>query len=106
MGDGTIGELRSRAKEYERTLISVPGEKEAIERQLSNVSGVNKVEFVGEDSGCVSFRLYSPIDNSPWRELNELARSQSWELRQLADRPLTLEETFLTLTEKAGLVSN
>jgi hypothetical protein len=37
-----------------------------------------------------------------WREVGKLARTKSWELRELSERPLTLEETFLALTEKAA----
>ncbi len=36
-----------------------------------------------------------------WREVSQLAQQQQWQVRELAEKPLTLEETFLTLTEKA-----
>ena len=33
------------------------------------------------------------------KELGKLAQAERWELAELADRPLTLEEVFLALTE-------
>jgi ABC-2 type transport system ATP-binding protein len=100
VGDGTIEELRNRAKEFERTEVTVGGERETIERLLSGLKGVQKVVFRGEQDGYVSFELQGRIGSEHWREVNDLARAKNWELRELVDKPLTLEETFLTLTEK------
>ena len=100
VGNGTVEELRNRAKDNERTSISVAGERQEIERQLSAVNGVKKVNFTGQSDGCVAFELHSNIGTSLWRELSDLARAKQWQLQELAEKPLSLEETFLTLTEK------
>ena len=101
VGDGTIEELRNRAKTSERLTITVEGQREEVERLLSGVDGVKQVVFEGATNGCVSFMIHTPVDRNPWRELNDLARQKNWKIRELADKPLSLEETFLTLTEKA-----
>jgi len=87
VGDGTIEELRDRVKAYERTAVSVAGEQAEVERLLSGLRGVQKVLFRGEEGGYVSFELQGKIGS---------------ELRELSDKPLTLEETFLTLTENVA----
>lgn len=102
VGDGSIEELRSRAKDSERTLVTVEGERAELERLLSGVEGVRRVEYGGVLDGCPSFVLHSPSGRHPWREVNELARAKGWKLRELGDKPLTLEETFLKLTERAA----
>ncbi len=102
VGDGTIEELRSRAKSSERIAITVEGQREEVERLLSGVEGIKQVVYDGATNGCVSFMVHSPIGRNPWRELNDLVRQKNWKIRELADRPLSLEETFLTLTEKAA----
>ncbi|HDP35263.1 MAG TPA: ATP-binding cassette domain-containing protein [Candidatus Hydrogenedentes bacterium] len=102
VGDGTIEELRNRAKTSERIVVTVEGQREEVERLLSGVEGVKQVVFAGATNGCVSFTLHSPIGRNPWRELNDLVRQKNWKIRELADKPLSLEETFLTLTEKAA----
>jgi len=99
IGDGTIEELRERAKKHERTKVTLAGERVVVERLLSGLSGARKVQFVGEEDGFVSFVILSAPGSQLWREVGDLARSKQWQIRELADKPLTLEETFLTLTE-------
>jgi len=101
VGDGTIEELRARARDFDRTAISLQGDRAEIERMLSGMDGVRKVHYEGEVDGCCSFTVYSRIGSEIWRELNKLAHSKNWAVRELAVKPLTLEETFLTLTEPA-----
>ncbi|HOJ33609.1 MAG TPA: ATP-binding cassette domain-containing protein [Candidatus Hydrogenedentes bacterium] len=100
VGDGTIEELRERAKQFERVSVSIVGERETLERLLSGCDGVRKVEYTGERDGFVSFLLYGHPGSELWREIGKLARLKSWEICELSNRPLTLEETFLALTEK------
>ena len=102
VGDGTIEGLRDRTKTYERTAVSVAGGQAEVERLLSGLSGVKKVVFTGKDGPYVSFELHGAIGSEPWREVSQLAHTKNWELRELSDKPLTLEETFLTLTEQVA----
>jgi len=100
VGDGTIEELRNRAQDFERSCITVKTAKEEAERELSALDGVTSVEFEGERDGFVSFRILGKPGACLWRGAGQLARSKDWEIRELRERPLTLEETFLTLTER------
>lgn len=102
VGDGTIEELRNRAKSSERLSVTIEGQREEVGRLLSGLEGVKQVVFEKAADGCVSFVLHSAIGHNPWRELNTLVREKQWKVRELADRPLSLEETFLTLTEKSA----
>ncbi len=102
VGDGTIDELRHKAKDGERTSFSAEGDRKDIEAKLKGIAAIKHIECTDESSGCPDFLLYSGTGTSLWREVNELAQAQKWAVKQLGDKPLTLEETFLTLTEKAG----
>lgn len=102
VGDGTIEDLRNRAKNTERMIVTVEGVRDEVERLLSGVDGVKQVVYRGGSDGCVSFTVHSPVGRSPWRELNDLIREKHWRVRELNESPLSLEETFLTLTEKAA----
>jgi ABC-2 type transport system ATP-binding protein len=103
VGDGTLAELRGRAREGERACVSVAGQDpEAAARLLSGCEGVTKVERAGDRDGCPAFLVHAKPGSEIWREVGKLARTKSWELRELSERPLTLEETFLALTEKAA----
>jgi ABC-2 type transport system ATP-binding protein len=99
VGDGTIEELRKRAMEYDRTAISVVGDRAEVERLLSGIDGVRKVQFTGDGDGAVSFMVMSRAGTEIWRDLNKLSHAKNWVLRELSLKPLSLEETFLTLTE-------
>ncbi len=102
VGDGTIEELRNRAKSSDRLAVTVEGQREEVARLLSGLEGVKQVVFEKAEDGCVSFIVHSSIGRNPWRELNALVHEKQWKVRELADRPLSLEETFLTLTEKTA----
>jgi ABC-2 type transport system ATP-binding protein len=99
VGEGTFDELRSRAKQHERTLVSVAGVRAEVERLLSGLEGAQKVQFVSEEEGFVTFIVKSRVGVPLYREVGRLAQAKSWVLRELSNKPLTLEETFLTLTE-------
>jgi len=100
VGDGTIEQLRERAKDSERYLYTVSAEQNEVQRLVSGISGVKKVQYLGSEDGFSSFLVISKLGNPVWRELSELAKAQNWTLKELSEKPLTLEETFLTLTEK------
>lgn len=104
VGEGTIDELRQRAMAFDRTAVSVVGNRGEVERLISGIDGVRKVHFeaevdAGQGSGAVSFMVFSKVGTELWRDLNKLSHARNWQLRELSVRPLTLEETFLTLTE-------
>lgn len=105
VADGTVEQLRNRAKEYERVSVSVMGEAQPIERQLSGLPEATKVEKTGSNDGYSSFIVYGKPGVELLREVSRLARTSNWELHELVEKPLTLEETFLTLTEKRSQVA-
>jgi len=104
VGNGTVEELRARAKKHERVRIAVQGDAAAVERDLSALSGATKVERRGEQNGFAQFVVFAKPGAELWREVSGLAKSKNWALRELFDQPLSLEETFLTLTEGSSEV--
>ncbi|MDX9973716.1 MAG: ATP-binding cassette domain-containing protein [FCB group bacterium] len=101
VGDGTLAELRARANKYERTRVSLLGDRNEIQRQLSVVDGATRVEFVEERNGAATFILSAKTGSELWREIGKQARAKGWEIRELTEQPLSLEETFLSLTDSA-----
>ena len=104
VGNGTVEELRQRAKKHERVRISVQGDAAAIQRELSGLSGATNVERKSDRDGFAQFIVLAKPGTQLWQEVSALARSKNWSLRELYDQPLSLEETFLTLTEGASEV--
>ncbi|HOE65926.1 MAG TPA: ATP-binding cassette domain-containing protein [Candidatus Hydrogenedentes bacterium] len=102
VGDGTIDELRDEVKKEERIRVSVSGDKTETQRLLSGMSGARKVEPIAGESGFAAFMVHGAPGAQLWKEVGQLARLKNWEVRELSDHPLTLEETFLSLTERAA----
>ncbi len=101
VGDGTVEELRGRAKTQERAKVSITGDASEAESLLKGLDGARRVERVDNEEGFASFLVFGDIGKELWREVSRLARTKDWELRELGDQPLSLEETFLLLTEPA-----
>lgn len=99
VGAGTVEELRARAKKEERAKVSIMGSRAEVERLLAGISGVKRVQHLADSEGSTSFLLYGKMGVELWREISHLAKAKQWEVRELADKPLSLEETFLALTE-------
>jgi ABC-2 type transport system ATP-binding protein len=99
VGIGTIEELRHRALNAERTSVSVKADRAEVERMLSGLAGARDVQYVGTEEGCESFLVMSKPGTELWPEISNLVQSKNWTVRELCEKPLTLEETFLTLTE-------
>lgn len=100
VGDGTLDELRARAGKDQRLSLAVAANRVEVEKLLAGVRDAKKIQFTGEKDGCVSFMVHSRGGQDIWREISDLAQAQKWPVRELAEKPLSLEETFLTLTEK------
>jgi ABC-2 type transport system ATP-binding protein len=100
VGDGTFEQLRDKAKKFERLQVTLQGEADEMRRLLSGVSGVRDVETTGAEDGYVTFVVKAKSGTEIWREIDQLARTKQWKLRELTPKPLSLEETFLALTER------
>jgi ABC-2 type transport system ATP-binding protein len=99
VGNGTYEELRDKAMTFERAQVTVQGAEEEIKRLLSGMSGVTNVDLEGSDDGFVSFVVSAKRGTAIWQEVAALGKAKSWTLRELTTKPLSLEETFLALTE-------
>ena len=95
---------QQRVGEHQRERELHPGEPAAVERELSALAGATRVERRGEQNGFTQFVVLAKPGTELWREVSGLARTKNWFLRELHDQPLSLEETFLTLTEGASEV--
>jgi ABC-2 type transport system ATP-binding protein len=98
-GDGTFDALRERAKHEERTRFGVSAPRGEVEPLIAAIAGVTRVEFEGEKEGHATFVVYSDAGSSPQAALGQLVKEKNWQVRELADWPLSLEETFLLLTK-------
>ena len=104
VGDGTLTQLRHRARNVEVSTFEVKASRAEVEKALAGISEAKRIECRGDADGYVRFCVEADPGRRLWRKLGNLARERQWELNELGEKPLSLEETFLALTqgEKGG----
>ena len=88
------GELPVRA--------SLVAPREAVERQLGTIAGVDHVSVLGERDGQVSveFRVQGDI-TAAQRRVGELAKEHDWTVLELGTPEVTLEDVFISLVQRS-----
>ncbi len=99
IADGTIEELRRKAAKTQRLEIAVEAAREDVEQAFSGLLAARRVTFREQRNGTVWFRLETETGQDALHQIREFIHQQGWKIQQLQDVPLTLEETFLALTE-------
>lgn len=102
VADGTQEELRSVASKYDRLRVSVDGDPTNIEKELTGIAAAKRVTRVDEN-GAPVFLIESDPGVEMAREVSGLAQANEWRLLELRPEPMSLEETFLAITEKGGV---
>lgn len=99
IADGTIEELRRKAAKTQRLEIAVEAAREDVEQAFSGLLAARRVTFREQRNGTVWFRLETETGQDALHQIREFIHQQGWKIQQLQDVPLSLEETFLALTE-------
>lgn len=102
VADGTIEDLRKKATTNQRVEVAFVASQEEVERALKGLMDAKNLHFVKKDNGIVRFQVEADAKKGILGQINDLAHTKSWEVRELLDMPLTLEETFLALTKPEG----
>ncbi len=105
VGDGTVEALRDDVKEYERIQVKIVGRPKEIEPLLMGCEPVKKV-LVREESEeqgkpVTTFEVHGKVNTPLLAEIGRLAKERNWEIHELSEHPLSLEEVFLSLTERS-----
>ena len=99
VGDGTLPELQQKTQRYARALFAVAAPREEVEVALKELRGVRRLRFIGTTESLTRFELQAAPGMHLLPELGALAQARGWQVGELQERPPTLEEVFLALTE-------
>ncbi len=99
VGDGTLPELQQQTQRYARALFAVAAPREEVEVALKELRGVRRLRFIGTTESLTRFELQAAPGMHLLPELGALAQARGWQVGELQERPPTLEEVFLALTE-------
>jgi ABC-2 type transport system ATP-binding protein len=99
VADGAINDLQRRAMKRQRIEVMVRADAKEVETALAGLEAARGVRCVGHDDGNARFQVEAGYDANILRDVGEIVRGKGWDLLELTDKPFSLEETFLALTE-------
>jgi len=102
VADGTIKELAHDAQAGVRAELLVKADTEVnVVLELKALKSVQKAGEISVEDGWRRLELHGPDQaaRAICADVYHLARDKGWELAELKLKPLTIEETFLALTE-------
>jgi len=99
VADGTIASLQRKAMKMQRIELAVACPEKEAKAALVGIDHVRGVKTVGTPNGISRFHVEAEHQVNLLKEVGELVRTKGWDLVQLSDKPFSLEETFLALTE-------
>ncbi len=99
VADGTLSELQKKAMEGHRVEAALTAGREDVEQALRGLVDAKDLKFIEDGNEITRFQIQTNSEKDLTKMINELASNKGWSVRELLDRPYTLEETFLALTE-------
>ena len=99
VGDGTLPELQQKTQRYARALFAVVAPRTEVEIALKELRGVRRLRYLGATESVIRFELQVAQGVPVLPALGALAQARGWQVGELQERPPTLEEVFLALTE-------
>ncbi|MBN1349472.1 ATP-binding cassette domain-containing protein [candidate division KSB1 bacterium] len=99
VADGTFKELQSQITHDNTFYLAVVAEKDAVRAKVESLPGIDKIEPVESgESGLTKLRLHYSGENVP-ESLDKLVKKEKWQLVEFRKEALSLEDTFLKLTQ-------
>ncbi len=101
IADGRIPELQRRAMGSNRLLLGFDAVPDDLRSALGGLAGFQALLPLGEQAPG-RFELRGDFANDLAGGVAALAQTRGWRLRELAESPFSLEDTFIALTKQAG----
>ena len=101
IADGNIGDLSRDAMGTNRVFVGIREDAATVEAALRKLSEVTEVHPLPAGDGC-RFEVRGPFESDLVGAVDRLARGRSWDLTLLQEATFSLEDTFISLTRRAG----
>ena len=100
VADGTFEDLVEQVTERSCFYIAIKGSKNDLDAGLKAVSDIEEIVFdASTRRGIVGAHVYYPHNLDILTKLNEIIRSNSWDVMEFRQEKLSLEESFIRLTQ-------
>lgn len=102
VADGTFDRLIQQVSDRGSVYIGVKSSKKEFQKAVESLSDIDEISF-DETSprGVVGCHLYYSPKRDIMGELNSLIRSQGWDIVEFQQEKLSLEESFIRLTQSS-----
>jgi ABC-2 type transport system ATP-binding protein len=103
VADGSFEDLRKQVTKQSSVYIAVKSSKKDFEAALKSVSGLEDVEY--DDNrrrGEIGAHLFFKSSVDSVGKLNDLVRDNKWEILEFHPEKLSLEDSFIRLTQSTG----
>ncbi len=103
VADGSFDDLRNQVTRQSSVYLAVKSTKKDFESALKSVSDLEDIEYDdNRKRGEVGAHLYFKSGADPISKLNDLVREQNWNILEFHPETLSLEDSFIRLTQSAG----
>lgn len=99
--DELISQVRGQVRSDNKLHISIRGTEEAITEQLNQLGGITGFTHVKTNNGIVSYEITTTRESDDVSEtLFQAAVQNGWNLAELREEPIDLEDVFLHFTSR------
>lgn len=103
VADGSFDDLRKQVTRRSSVYLAVKSTKKDFESALKSLSDLEDVEYDdNRKRGEVGAHLYFKSGADPISKLNDLVREQNWNILEFHPEKLSLEDSFIRLTQSTG----
>ena len=98
--DGTFEDLRTRVTQKSSLALTVKATKKDFESKIKNVTKIEEVKIMTSDApGVIKSHLFYNPQSDIIPSLNETIREAGWDILEFHREKLSLEDSFILLTE-------
>ncbi|MCU0643714.1 MAG: ABC transporter ATP-binding protein [bacterium] len=103
VADGSFDELRKKVTKTSSVYIAVKSAKKDFEAAIKNLEGFQEVEYdENRKRGEIGAHLFFSSKVDSIENLNTLIREQGWQILEFHPEKLSLEDSFIRLTQSTG----
>ena len=103
VADGTFDDLVSQVSDRRSMYLSVKAPKKDLEAALKGIKGVDEIRFDENPArGSSAAHIFSSPRTDLLEAVNEVLRRQKWTVLEFQQEKLSLEDTFIRLTQGSG----
>ena len=104
VADGSFDDLRKKVTKSSSVYIAVKSTKKDFDSAIKNLEGVQDIEYdENRKRGEIGAHLFFSATVDSVEKLNNLIREQGWQILEFHPEKLSLEDSFIRLTQSAGI---